>query len=53
MAAQGGHTLRTVVLCLLAWVVMGIVSLFNHAIAVVPTQAPVLQIFAAVDAWLH
>ncbi len=50
MAAQGGRSLRTVALCLVAWVVMGLVSFVHHAVAVSPSQAPVgQQICASVD----
>lgn len=47
MAAQNGHTLRTVTLCLVAWVAMGIVSFLHQAVIEAPAQAPTFQICAS------
>ncbi|HOB04458.1 MAG TPA: hypothetical protein PKM36_04200 [Propionibacteriaceae bacterium] len=51
MAAENsGRNLRTVALCLVAWVVMGLVSFVHQAVADSPTQAPTFQICASTDA---
>ncbi len=49
MTAENGRTVKTMALCLVAWIVMGLVSFVHHAVALSPSPVPTTQVCVAVD----